>query len=397
MHICMVVFGDLSFDFRVYREAIALREAGHKITIVASDRSPDRGQMLPEVWEVFDVRLIWVNPATSLRVSYPFFWLRAHRVLRQVTADVFHAHDLDSLWPAAIAARQRRVPLVYDSHELWTEQASLVGRRFIRAFWCWLEKHLISRADRTIAVSRSIGDILIKRYGLGDVTIVRNLPPSRNPVKSNRIRRELRLAKDRVILLYQGGFLTDNGLSEQISAMATVESAALVLIGSGPVEEQLRRQVTDSGLADRVFFLPRVPFPELHEYTCSADIGLCLIKPSGNSFYFSLPNKLFEYMQAGLAVLACTSPEIRAVVEETEAGEVVDPENVEAIGRHLRALIADADLRARYSAAALKAAPFYSWEREAERLLSVYSSLADSHSLTHSHTHTHSLDRGWRP
>ena len=244
----MVVFGDLSFDFRVYREAIALREAGHKITIVASDRSPDRGQMLPEVWEVFDVRLIWVNPATSLRVSYPFFWLRAHRVLRQVTADVFHAHDLDSLWPAAIAARQRRVPLVYDSHELWTEQASLVGRRFIRAFWCWLEKHLISRADRTIAVSRSIGDILIKRYGLGDVTIVRNLPPSRNPVKSNRIRRELRLAKDRVILLYQGGFLTDNGLSEQISAMATVESAALVLIGSGPVEEQLRRQVTDSGL-----------------------------------------------------------------------------------------------------------------------------------------------------
>lgn len=375
MHICMVVFGDLSFDFRVYREAVALREVGHTVTIVASDRSTDGGQVLPEEWEEFDVRLITVDPTTSLRISYPFFWLRAGRLLRRVPADVFHAHDLDSLWPAAVAARRCRVPLVYDSHELWTEQASLVGRGFIRAFWRWLEGHLISRVDRTIAVSPSIGGILARRYGLDDITILRNLPPSRPPLLSNRIRRELALDECCVILLYQGGFLTDNGLSEQISAMATVDSAALVLVGSGPVEEQLRRQVVDSELTDRVFFLPRVPFPVLHEYTCSADVGLCLIKPSGNSFYYSLPNKLFEYMQAGLPILASNSPEIRAVVEETGAGEVVDAGDVEAIGQHLRALIADPALRKRYSTASLKAAPSYTWEEEAQQLVALYSSL----------------------
>ena len=376
MHICMVVFGDLSFDFRVYREAVALCEVGHTVTIVASDRSPDSGQVLPDEWGEFDVRLISVDPSTSLRLSYPSFWLRAHRLLRQVRADVFHAHDLDSLWPAALAARKCQVPLVYDSHELWTEQASLVGRRFIRAFWCWLERHLISQADHTIAVSPSIGDILVERYGLGSVTILRNLPPLRPPLLSNRIRRELQLDESCVILLYQGGFLTDNGLSEQIAAMASVDLAALVLIGSGPVEDQLRRQVTDSGLTDRVFFLPRVPFPALHEYTCSADVGLCLIKASGSSFYYSLPNKLFEYMQAGLPVLACRSPEIRAVVEKTGAGEVVDPEDVDAIGQHLRALVADPALRKRYGGASLKAASSYTWEREAQKLVGLYSSLS---------------------
>lgn len=372
----MVVFGDLSFDFRVHREAVALREFGHKVTIVASDRSPDGGQVLPGEWEGFDVRLVSVNPGRSLRISYPCFWLRALRVLRQVTADVYHAHDLDSLWPAARAARRSQVPLVYDSHELWTEQASLVGRRSIRAFWCWLERHLISHVDHTIAVSASIGRILVQRYDLDGVTILRNLPPSRPPLRSNRIRRELQLDEEVVILLYQGGFLTDNGLGEQIAAMATVDSAALVLVGSGPVEGQLRRQVADSGLTDRVYFLPRVPFSALHEYTCSADVGLCLIKPSGNSFYYSLPNKLFEYMQAGLPVLACESPEIRAVVEETGAGEVVDPGDVEAIGHHLRALVADPELRRRYRACSLKAAPSYTWEREAEKLVALYSSLS---------------------
>ena len=374
MHICMVVFGDLSFDFRVYREAVALREVGHTVTIVASDRLTD-GQVLPEEWEEFDVRLITVDPTTSLRISYPFFWLRAGRLLRRVPADVFHAHDLDSLWPAAVAARRCRVPLVYDSHELWTEQASLVGRGIIRAFWRWLERHLISRVDRTIAVSPSIGGILARRYGLGDITILRNLPPSRPPLLSNRIRRELALDECCVILLYQGGFLTDNGLSEQISAMATVDSAALVLVGSGPVEEQLRQQVADAGLTERVHFLARVPFPALHEYTCSADVGLCLIKPSGSSFYYSLPNKLFEYMQAGLPILACESPEIRAVMEETGAGQMVDPADVDAIGRHLRELVSDPELRKRYSAASLRSAPSYTWEKDAEKLVSLYSSL----------------------
>jgi glycosyltransferase involved in cell wall biosynthesis len=267
------------------------------------------------------------------------------------------------------------VPLVYDSHELWTEQASLVERPFIRAFWCWLERRLISRVDHTIAVSASIGGILAERYGLERVTILRNLPPSRPPLRSNRIRSELRLAEDCVILLYQGGFLTDNGLSEQIAAMAAVDSAALVLIGSGPVEEQLRQQVADAGLTERVHFLARVPFPALHEYTCSADVGLCLIKPSGSSFYYSLPNKLFEYMQAGLPILACESPEIRAVMEETGAGQMVDPADVDAIGRHLRELVSDPELRKRYSAASLRSAPSYTWEKDAEKLVSLYSSL----------------------
>ena len=378
MHICMVVFGDLSFDFRVYREAAALREAGHTITIVASDRSPGNGVRLPEEWDGFDLRLVPVDPSRSLRASYPRFWLGAARLLKQVTADAYHAHDLDTLWPAARAAKHCRVPLIYDSHELWTEQASLVSRPCIRAFWAALERRLLHEVHHTITVNSSLARILTERHGLSHTTVLRNLPPYRPPVRSDRIRAELHLDRDCLVILYQGGFLTDNGLAEQIAAMSAVDAAALVLMGSGPTEGQLRQQVADTRLEDRVFFLPRVPFGSLHEYTCSADLGLCLIKPSGRSFYYSLPNKLFEYMLAGLPILACESPEIRAVVAETGVGVVVDPTDVEAIGRHLRALIADPGARRRYSAASLRAAQSYTWESEAPKLVALYASLADA-------------------
>ena len=145
MHIGMVVFGDLSSDFRVFREASALSQADHTLTVVASDRS---GRPLDQIWSAFDVRLIPVDADRSLRLAYPLFWRDATAALKQLPADAYHAHDLDALWPAARAARHRDVPLVYDSHELWTGQSSLVNRAFIRAFWSCLERRLVHRVDR---------------------------------------------------------------------------------------------------------------------------------------------------------------------------------------------------------------------------------------------------------
>ncbi len=373
-HICMLLFGDLRFDFRVYREAQALATAGHTVSLVATtfDAEP-----LPPAWSAFDLQLIPIVRGRSLRRSYPRFWHLAARRALEVKADVYHAHDLDALWPAAQAARWRGVPLVYDSHELFTGQSSLVDRPRVRSFWSWLERRLLPRVDRVMTVSDAIAEDLQHRYGLSQTPmVIRNLPPWREPVVDGRLRQALGLKDDaQPLALYQGGFLTDNGLTEVIEAMRQIDNGRLVLLGGGPTEQALRQQVADADLHDRVRFLPRVPFPELHEWTCGADVGVCVIKPTGDSFAWSLPNKLFEFFLAGLPVLAGDTTQIRQVVAETGAGVLVDPTDPKAIAEALRSLFANAERRQQLGIAARQAARKYCWENEAPQLLKLYESL----------------------
>ena len=373
MRVCMVLFGDLRYDFRVFRQADALRCAGHEVVLVTSDF----GGQLPPVWNDFELRRIPLDRSISLRRTYPLFWLRAARLATAAGADVYHAHDLDALWPSARAAARVGAHLVYDSHELFVEQSSLVHRPGVRGFWRWLERRLIRRVGRVLTVSSAIADSLQRTYGLEQPPVlVRNLPPFREPVAGDGLRQALGLVGDREpLVLYQGGFLTGNGLPEQIAAMNRIREGRLVLLGSGPTEESLRGQVAALGLDDRVLFLPRLPFPQLHALTCGADLGLCVIQPTGNSFLWSMPNKLFEYLMAGLPVVAGDTPEIRRVIEETEAGVLVDPGDPGAIAEAIRELLADEPRRRHMAEAARRAAERYCWEREVPRLLQTYGQL----------------------
>ena len=365
----MVAFTDLRFDARIYREATALQDAGHRVSIVSSSFS-ETTTATP--WRRFETHLILVDRRRSLRVLYPLFWRRAAQALAALSADAYHAHDLDALWPAERVATRQGALLVYDSHELWTEQSGVVNRPTVQRFWCWLEKRLMPQVHHTIAVSHSIKLALEARYQLDGVTVLRNLPVFRKPVDSNRIRETLGLDDQRPVVLYQGGFLTANGLLEQIDAAAKFERAVLVLLGGGPCEPDLKQKVHQHQLGDSVFFLPRVPFAELHEYTCSADVGLCLIQNSGKSFFYSLPNKLFEYFMAGLPVVASDFPEMGPVVRDSGAGVLADPRDPAAVAEQVNLLIADSTRMARCAEAARVASRTYSWEREAEKLTAVY-------------------------
>lgn len=372
----MVVFGDLPYDFRVYRAARTLIDAGYRVSLLAPrfDAEP-----LPDIWST-DHLVIDQLPMpreTSLRRRYPQFWRWATGRATQLAADIYHAHDLDALWPAARAARRHEARLVYDSHELFVGQSSLVSRPLIRGFWSLLETRLVSRADAVMTVSEHIADDLQQRYALATrPAVVRNLPPLREPLADDRLRQAIGAsAASGPLALYQGGFLTDNGLLEVIDAMADVDTGQLVLLGGGPTEQALRQRVAAAGLQAQVHFLPRVPFADLHAWTCGADIGLCLIRPAGDSFTWSLPNKLFEYFQAGLPVLAGDTPQIRAVIEQTGAGLVVDPTDPSAIAGGLNVLFGDAAHRTELAGAARAAAQTYCWEQEAPRLLKLYEAL----------------------
>jgi glycosyltransferase involved in cell wall biosynthesis len=161
-------------------------------------------------------------------------------------------------------------------------------------------------------------------------------------------------------------------LEQLIEAVALLTRGVLVVLGDGPLLQQMKRDISQLGLTQRVHLLGRVSMAELPSYTAAANVGVALIQNVCLSYYYCLPNKLFEYLQAGVPVVASDFPEIRRVVQEFEVGELVDPSRPTEIAGAIQRLIDDPARYARLCLNARKAAERMNWEQEEERLIHVY-------------------------
>jgi glycosyltransferase involved in cell wall biosynthesis len=143
-------------------------------------------------------------------------------------------------------------------------------------------------------------------------------------------------------------------------------------LGRGSLTEDLAAQSERLGVSDRVHFLPAVPFEELAEWTCSADVGVQLLQNTCANHYTTDSNKLFEYAMAGLPVIASNFPEIRKILDDWEFGIAVDPADQDAVLEAILRLANDSDLRARYADAASRAAVQLDWSSQVPALLDAY-------------------------
>jgi glycosyltransferase involved in cell wall biosynthesis len=279
---------------------------------------------------------------------------------RSRPAGLYLASDLYTLPALAVAARRHGGHLVYDSRELYTALDSAHGRPHVSAVWAAVERRFIGRADAVLTVGDAIADRLRDRYGIERPTVLYNAPEVDTASEPDRgaLRRALTLPDDgRLLVLYQGLFREGRGLGALVEAVRAVDGARLVLIGEGALESQIRGRGTDLG--DRLVVHPFVPPDRLATLTPGADLGACLIEPLTESLRLSLPNKLFEYLAAGVPVLASPLPEIRAVVDRG-VGVLAAPSAPGAVADALRQALAP-DRRARWAAAAPAALVPYTW------------------------------------
>ncbi len=288
-------------------------------------------------------------------------------------ADVYHSHDLNTLF---IGSRCKKgtsgARLVYDSHELQTERNRMT--KWWRRWAAWNEKRWLPYADAMIVASPSWIEINRKKYGkVPDPAVSIINTPALEVIEQPRdLRGELGIPGDAPILLYQGSIQENRGIEPAIDAITLLPKAVLVVVGYGYYRPVLEADVRKRDLADRVKFFGPIPNDELLGWTAAADIGMCNIINSSLSYYTSLPNKLFEYIIAGIAVIGSDSPEIGRVVSETGVGEVADPADPESLANAARLILGDLD---RYKAATGPAAQRYNWGNEAKKLLGVYRGL----------------------
>lgn len=297
--------------------------------------------------------------------------VRAWRRLARRRVACINCHSLPVL-PLAVALKRRTgARLVYDTHELETESNGLGGLR--RTISKRVERTLFKFVDETIVVSDGIADWYQREYGGPRPTVVFNCPPWREPQRTDLLRRELGLNPDVTVFLYQGVLSAGRGIELMLDAFAGIDDPRKVLIfmGMGPMESLVAEC---SRRRRNVHLRPAVPPHVVGHYTASADVGMCLIADTCLSYHYCMPNKLFEYMMAGIPTVVSDLPEIAHVVVESGAGWVVPQWSPESLRSTLSSI--DAGKIAAGRRAALDAARIHTWERQLPALRSVYERLA---------------------
>jgi glycosyltransferase involved in cell wall biosynthesis len=376
MRICMFVRNPITADPRVRHEAEHLAAAGHEVTVIGTP-----GEGLPAAETVAGVRYrrvgrladatirafrrIKASPAPAPaaagrpagRVAADAGWAFRQAVRlsewtwratwvaagKRVAADVYHAHDFNTLAIAAACARRRGARLVYDSHELWIEWHAAVGGLppDVAAMWSAAEARLARQADLVVTVSDGIADELARAYGIGRPLVVRNCAPTGDIVRTDKLRRLIGAPPNRPVLLAQGGYVPGRGLEQIAAAAALVPSAEFVFIGQDwPYKASIER-LADDAPHGNVHVLPYVPLEDLWELTCGADAGFVLTEPVCLSYELSESNKVYEYLAAGIPAVASGIVNHRRLAAETGALALVDPVDEATVARVVNELLSD--------------------------------------------------------
>lgn len=311
-------------------------------------------------------------------VFYKFFNVRLFFYLLFHKYDLLVSNDLDTLLANYFVSKLKGLPLVYDSHEYFTGVPELNNKPFREWIWKTVERSIFPHLKYVMTVSDSIAAQYEQEYGIRPA-VVRNCSRSSSGIEGYS-RRELGINKNHLLLIFQGGGINiDKGGEELIEAISITEKVSLLVVGSGDVVQDLKQKAGKLNLAERIKFIPKVPWEELMRYTRSADAGMSLEKDTNLNYRFSLPNKLFNYISAGIPVITGSLPEIGKVVGENNCGIIIPSITPEEISKAIIKLRDDRSLLNKLKQNSVYASESLNWENESKQVNDFYKQVLIKH------------------
>jgi len=310
--IIISVTNDISTDRRVLKVAHSCHNNGYEVLLIGRKLKKSQPLFLPfkhkRLGFLFN-RSVLFYAAYNIRL---FFLLLFSKV------NILLANDTDTLLANYLVSKIRCKKLVFDAHELFPEVPELAYRPKVKWVWEKIEDWIFPHLKHCYTVCQPIADYYHKKYNI-NIQVVRNVPHYSQPSGE-----KLLDYSGRKIILYQGALNIGRGLEWMIDAMPLVNAAVFVIIGDGDIVNPLKEQVNKLNLNDKVFFLGTISGSELHKYTPSADLGICLLENRGLNYYYALPNRIFDYLHAGVPVLTTNFPEIANIVNIHHTGILIN-------------------------------------------------------------------------
>jgi glycosyltransferase involved in cell wall biosynthesis len=328
--IIVSVINDLVTDQRVARTCSVFHELNYEILLIGR-KLRDSKTLVKRDYECKRIVLLFEQGPQF----YFFFNLRLFFKLLFSKANLLLANDLDTLLPNYLVSKLKGIPLIYDSHEIFCEVPELQNTPIKKRIWKKLESWIVPKLKYNITVNQSIGNYFNQKYKVPFI-FIRNIP-NYSKINNLKSREELNLPLSKKIILLQGaGINMHRGAEELVEAFQYLTNDYLLLIiGSGDVIQILKQNVVNKQLQDKVRFIDKIPATELQHYTANANLGVTIDKDTNLNYHFSLPNKIFDYMHAGIPILASKLPEIEHIITHYQIGNFIENHTPEHIAQQI--------------------------------------------------------------
>lgn len=363
MKVLISVFNNLYTDQRVEKVCQTLFDCGYEIELIGNNWGG-----LPEMQRNYSFTRIELQ-SKILRYAYIEFQRKLYLELKK-RADkntILLSNDLDTLLPNYLVSKKLKLPLVFDSHEIFTEMPSINGR-FTQKIWRSLESFIVPKLKFMMTASESYADWFHKTYDIERPVVVQNFPVR---IENTQNYHQISTPK---IIMYQGVINPSRGLDKMIPAMKFIENAEFWIAGDGPKKEEYVQLTKSLGLEVKVKFLGKIKPEKLRAITHQADVGLSIEENNGLSYYFSMPNKISDYIQARIPVVVSDFPEMRKVIDQYKAGEKI--ENYDQLPEIINAVLKNG--KKYYQEYLDHAAHELCWENEAPKITALFQKVEKS-------------------
>ncbi len=360
--ICTVT-NDLTYDQRMIRICESLKKAHYEVLLVGRKKTDS----IPLESKIFQQRRLFCFFQKG-KFFYLEYNIRLLFFLFFQKADLVCAVDLDTILPAFFVSRMQKKILVYDAHEYFTEVPEIIRRPRIKKIWEKIAGYTLPKIQYAYTVGPELAKIMAQKYAIS-FEVIRNVPKKKEWTNASS-------KKDQKIILYQGVLNEGRGLEATIEAMQHLEGMELWLVGEGDLSKQLRQLSNDLQLTDKVKFWGYQKPDDLALITAQADIGLNLLENKGLSYYYSLANKCFDYIQAGLPSLQMKFPEYQNLNQQYDCFVLLDDLKPVPIAKAIQQLFDDENLYNKLQSNCLKARLALNWEKEEKKLIRFYKKIS---------------------
>ncbi len=362
-HLVFTVTNELNYDQRMIRICNSLHHAGYEITLIGVKQQSSTPLLHKSYHQ------IRIN--TYLKKGFGFYAEYNTRLffkLLFLKADLFCCIDLDTILPVYFAGKWRNKKIVYDAHEYFSQLKEVVTRKHVYKVWHAIEKIFVPKFKNGYTVGYCIAKDFKKWYGINyevmmnaPILLENNLPEMPSPDK---------------IILYQGAVNHARGLEYLIPAMKQIE-ASLYIFGDGNFLKETQQLIIENKLEHKVFLKGKSDPESLKLVTKSAYIGINLVENTGLNQYYSLANKFFDYIHAGVPQVSMNFPEYKKINEQFEVALLIGELSTNAVSIAVNTLLSNVDLYETLQSNCLKAREVYNWQIEEKKLIAFYKNIIE--------------------